>query len=577
MTLFRWVLLMSACAFAGAVLLPHGLQRLDREYPFQGIEIMPGDQEHYYAVRVREVIDGFPEVANAYFASPKDQPPLQPALPEFLIARVIQLLGLDVVPGFVFMKGLSSMLLFAAFTAFFCTLSGRPWESLLAVAGLLFAGSALHAPWDIIPFLTDTNFSIDFLRFARPVNPQWSALLFLLALTSLASWMKERRAWKTILAGGLTAALLYSYVYAWTYLGVTVALLFLWYVLRRDWMRVRDLLFFGCAFLLLGIPYLLNFRELLQHPWYAATAARQGLAEKRGLVFGVWSLLFPLLAFLSRRWWPQCFPLLIALAASGLLALNQQVITGLYLVPHHYHWYFVQPLAGITALLLFYEWGGRLLPSGKRRIGFSIVLLLTISFGLLQQWKAYPTVRAAWGERQHLAPLFAFLQGQTQPGVSVFATEAAGGVRDFTPIYTAADVTFAGHAPLFLTSFERTRDAFFLDLWLQGLAPEDAEERFLTDLRLDVSSRLHAIYYREALGGFERIPDDLLMEHAAAYRAYVPLSLEEKLQRSPMDFAVFSSDDPETEALKLLREAGSTVYTDQKYSVSRYSVLPQKN
>jgi hypothetical protein len=565
-TPFHFVTALLGLLFTLTVLLPHILQRFDVQYPFRGIEIMPGDQEQYYAARVREVMDGFSGGGNTFYSSPKDQPAMQPALAEWCIAQMARLFGLDAMPAFVLAKGILAFGLVLAMVSFFTLATGKKWESLLTVTILLFAGSALHAPWNLPGFLF-SSLSLDTLRFARLVHPLWSALWFFAALAALASWLRERGVRKILFMIFSFAMMLYSYVYAWTYFGALLGFLFLWTCVRRDAARVRDLLLLTAGITIFGIPYLLHTWVLIHHPWYADTAARLGLVHLRTPVFGVWAAVFLFLSPFANRAWRETAPLFPLLALSGILALNQQIITGIFLVPHHYHWYFLQPLAAGMLLLLVFSAVSTALHSPRVRQGATGVLLLgAISFGMVQQARAYREVRALWGSRQEYAPILAFLRERTQPGVVTYGTKPES-LSEMIPIYTSADLYSAGNANASLTPMERARETLFFALWLRGVLPEEAKQKFLSDLRAEVSSRIYGIYYRELMGQYTAIPDALLEEHARVYEQYFHLSQNEKLSLYPLHYLVIEPQTPQTDALTMLEREGGIVFDEGGYRV----------
>jgi hypothetical protein len=549
-TFFEATVLLSIL-FALVVLLPHLLQRIDPGYPFEGVEILPSDAEPHYAARVREIMDGFPTAANVFYSAPKDQPYLQPALPEWVIAHIAHATGLPVMSAFLLAKILGALLLFLILTGFFQAVTHRQWEPLLAVSLLLFAGTLLGTPWDLLKWIRGAFDVTPVLRFARPINPLWTAPWFFGALWLVAAWLKQRKTGLMLLAGGSAAVLLYSYVYAWMYLGITVALLFLWFLWKGDRARTWDLLLFAFVFLLLGLPYLGNLWEALHHPSYAETAARFGLIEKRTPIMGVWALLFLLLApFLQRRW-PWTRPLIPALALGGMLALNQHVITGQYLVPHHTHWYFLQPLASTFFLILLLSLLSPFLAHRPAilKVGGTILVLASLSFGILQQARAYKSLRHAWGELQMAAPVLRTLAREVRPGTVVAVTNRML-LRDLIAIYTSADLYSSNDANHYLIPLSVARERLFFHLWLEGVTPRAAETRFFGDLRRLLGARLHYLKYRELLGSYEAIPDEVLKEHLQAYREYVGRPLEEKL--AGIHFLVFTPEDARTPMHRLL-------------------------
>lgn len=539
---FLIALIAASLAFACIALLPHALQRVESEFPFQGIEIMPGDAEYYYAARVKEVHEGHWMAADAYRTT-KDHPFMKPTLPEAIIALPSRILGGDPVSWFVFSKGFFAIVLLVTFTGLLATITKRPWESLAASTAVFVAGSALSSPWNLFAFLADPNFNYGFLRFTRPINPQWSATLVFLTLWLLASWVSKRENWKIITASIVTAISLYSYFYSWTYIGAVCALLLAWFMWKRDKDRVRDLLKFAALFFVLGIPYFISLYQTTHYAFYPESAIRLGMVEKREVVLGVWIFVFVILSVITKCIWPKTWPILPVLSLGGLIALNQQLITGKYIVPHHYHWYFIFPLAAATFVIL--ALGLIKVSKQTKDVIIIAVIVLSVFFGGMQQYKAYAQVRNDWGERQVFTPVFDEIG--KHPGQVIYANTYASLLPDLIPVYTSSDVYTAANANLFMGPLERERDTFFFEMWIQGLTPEEASDRFYADLKNELSGRIYSIYYRELLGSYLDIPDEVVAEHIKAYSEFYALSLEEKLNLYPLDIVIITPWDEMTE------------------------------
>ncbi len=279
-----------ALVFSGAVLLPHILQRLDAASHFRGVEIMPTDAEIHYAARVREIFDGFWKTANTYYSAPKDQPFLQPPLPEAVPAVFARLTGIDPVRSFVGFAVVCAFVLLLTMVGAMTALTGRRWESLLAVCALVFVGALLGAPWDIGKFLSGTG-GFEALRFSRPINPLWSGIWFLACVWLTALWTRRRDRKLLLWCVPCLAVVVYSYVYAWSFLAASLALLTLWYAVRRDWARVLDLCMCGGLVALAAVPYLLQVASAMRHPLYAESSARIGLVLSHAPLVGVWTVI----------------------------------------------------------------------------------------------------------------------------------------------------------------------------------------------------------------------------------------------------------------------------------------------
>lgn len=554
-----------ALLFAAVTLYPHFLQRVDTTYRFKGIELMATDAEQHYGARIREIVDGHFATSNVFYHAPKDQPYLLPPIPEATVAIPAKLFGIDPVAFFVWSKAISAAALVLILVAFFAYITKRRWESLLGVTALLFAGTLLGAPWDIVAFFRG-DIEYDFLRFVRPFNPLWSTPWFFAAVGFLACWIEKRATWKIILAALCTVVTLYSYFYAWSYIGAVMVLLTCWYVYKREWKRLHDLGIFLVIFLVLGIPYEWNLWQTMHHPDYPESSKRLGMALRHTPVAGIWSILFLILSFFSRRFWPRSWPLLPALAIGGLLVLNQQVITGKYLVPHHYHWYFIFPLASVSVLILILSMLDRYVRFTWMKVIGSILLLLAAIFtGFFQQQKAYDGIREEWGEMQNWKPVIDALNADAKPGDTAFVSIMR--FADLITVYTPLDVYAASDANHYLVPFKRAEDVLWFRFWLEGITPVAAQKRFYSDLKLELSTRIYAIYYREAADDYLAIPDDVVAAHVASYKKYFALPLEEKLTEYPLDYIVVLPTDPKTAALTSILGRSDKIYDQDGYQI----------
>ncbi len=552
--------------FGLTVLVPHILQHTDGSHPFRGVELMPTDAEIHYSARVREVWDGHLAVSNTFYKEPKDLPYLQPPYPEAAVSLLAWFFGTEPATMFVWSRGFFAFILVLVLTSCMTAISGRKWESLIAVTCLLFAGSMLSAPWDLGALITGSH-PFEALRFSRPINPLWTVPWFAGALLFLSRWLKNRSTMTIIWSALCTTVLLYSYVYAWTLIGVAMAVLFIRFLILRDWKRVGDMLLFGAIFFALGTPYLLNLWETLHHPFYASASQRFGMSDVRTPVIGVWAIVFLCVPFLTRKLWKEQWWLLFGLALASILLLNQHVLTGSHMVPHHYHWYFIQPLASLTTVLAALWLLSHIrVPSVVRTAGASVICILAVSIGLLVQIRAYPAAAEEWGSRQYLGPVIESLQS-LPADAAIYAQDRW--LLDLLPIYTSLNVYSATNANTYLVNPQQVRDVYWFELWTQGFDPGTGLTQFKTDMRFTVSSRVYNIYYRELLGSYDRIPDDVLEELATDYAAYARLPLADKLCRWPLDYVVFADTDEQTPAWNQIRENTDQVLTGSGFTVGR--------
>lgn len=558
--------------FGGISVLPHVWLRVDAGSSFAGVEIQATDAETHYASRVRETYDGEPLAANVYFAGTKHQPYFFPPLPEFTIAVIGKAFGLDAARAVLLSRFLFGAALWFVMAGFLTAMSRRWAASLLATAAVMLAGPVFSGPWIVTQLLQGTAGAIEFLPFSRPINPEWSLTLFFAALWAFTVWNKTSSRRALACAGAFTIAAVYSYIYVWTVLGVVYAAFGIRALIRRDWKQTRHLLFLGLVIAVGAMPYVWNMRQASLHPNYLETARRLGMVVSRAPVVSV--TLIVLLALAAAVWkrLGEAGFLAMSLGLALAVALNQQIVSGQALAAPHYHWYFVKPLAIALLVLLAWMW---LEDTAKERRGYArqaasvawwCAIGFSLIFGVMYQRASYLASRSLWLDLQRTGPALAYLDSHLAASKVVYARDV---IRELVPVYSSANVYWATNAGNYLSSDRRSLDAYFFDLWVDGVTADQAAAEFPDKRRAELSSRIHAIYYREAAGDISAMPDAEVEAAAKAYREYLALSDDERLRAYQLDFAVLKKDLPETPAVIALKTRSSLLYQDEAYEIYR--------
>ena len=557
--------------FACAVALPYVVQRMDPKANYQGIVMMPTDAETHYAARVREITDGFWETGNTFYSEPKHQPFLQPPVPEMAMAATAWILHVDPVYGLLLFSILGAIALVCTMVGFLSRVTGTKWIALLAVVVLLFAGKFLGSPWEILSIVklpTPESPVFDYLRFSRPVNPLWTVPWFFGFLWLLTAYLERggRMRWAAMLA--ILLVLLWSYVYAWTFTLVILVLLTTFLYFSGEKQKARQIAGLLIAFGILSLPYLWHLYETAHHPFFLESSQRLGMVRTHMPIVGIWALIFPVVALVSRSLWPRHWLLILACSLAGIIALNQHVITGSFIVPHHYHWYFIQPLASVfTIIALCIAWKHlNRLPKLTQPL-FCVLVAFCVVWGFWQQYGRYREMAPLWASFQQYAPVMEYFKEHGKAGEVVYSTQ--WDLMDLLPVYTSVDVYTSTNANNYLVPHNRARDVYFFELWLKGVTTQQAAKDFSTTRRKELSSRIYAIYYREELGDYAKIPDAVVAKYLAEYRAYVRKPLSEKIQLYPLTYVVLKNTDDLTPELRSVISQGSTIWSDNGWNIVR--------
>ncbi len=518
---YHWSALVLACIAAVIVFAPNVM--LWREPQFHGIEMMMLDAENHYLARITEVSQGHATASDTFF-SDKSLPYATPPLGEELIAMFGKLVHLEPARAAIVSKPISIFFVVLLIYALSFALSGSRIASLLATAiPVLGYNLIAFSPAPFFDLLRGSPWGGPFLFFSRLVNPSISGIFLFGALYLIFREFFQReqaRWWMAGAIGWLVGLTTYITPFAYTFLGLVLLLSFAWFLTRRDYARAGFVFFAGTIGLLATIPFLLNYIALAALPGYAHLSQFLGLVHHRTIILGV---LVPLMIVVVALLWPKEFSrpgrsFFLILSAALVCVLNQQLITGSYIQPGHYHWYLTKPLAGILAGLFIGYGIQRFLPVRARVPATALILAVLVynSMGFLSPW--YASTRANALSQQDYGPLVAYLNTIDSPQV----VWADGDTSDFIPIYTADDAPNSvniGSYPLPESFFE---NRLYLEYRLRGVTPKNFESVIRSEAH-HVGDRLWGVWLREQFGDPSAVPEEEFTKLSQGYAAFYAL------------------------------------------------------
>lgn len=516
----HWPALALALLMGAMVVAPYAY--FTREPSYAGVALWGEASEEYYVARVEEVYNGYPLLRNVYLPY-KDVPYIVPALGEDLVAYSGEALRVSAAAINIVWKFFSPLLAFLLIYALAFSVSRSRGTGLLAGAAAMLGLDLLSYPAHLLPLLRGVGVG-DGLFWARPVNPEISGTLLFGALLVLYQGYyrgDKPRWWHTLLLGLLIGAALYISVFIWVFLGALLTILFLVELWRRHRPEALGMLGAGLLALASAIPFISNYLHARAYPTYANVAMQQGIAPLHTPEVGVWIFVLLLLPLV---WWPKSYArartLFIAAAAALFIVLNQQVITGVYLQPAHFHSYITKPLV-LVLLSLYVGYFCTRIPSRLLRIEvFAVPVIVLLLFGIMSQVHFYelhaPDSRAA----QAYAPLLAYLDAR--PEETVFNNcESAYPclLSEYISMYTADNAPGSKYAALSLARPGYFQELLFLHYRLMGVTAEEALPAMERD-QADILMRLYGEYWQLHDGTPSAVPKDEIAQLARAYASY---------------------------------------------------------
>lgn len=561
----HWAALVLALIAALVVFTPTIMLWMEPEY--QGIEMMMLDAENHYFARVQQVYEGDITIRSTFLradATPYATPPLG----EIIIAFFGKLFGLDAARAAVVSKPFSVAAIVLLIYAFAFSLSRSKSAALIATALPVFGYSLIaFSPAPLLQLFSGSSQGGPFLFFSRLVNSSISGLFLFGTLFIMYRTLFEHRTVTWLGAGALGVLVgtsIYISPYTFSFLGVLLFLLWVWFLVRREQQLALHTFLAGVIALVLIIPFVLNTVQLSALPEYERLARFLGLIARREVVLG---LLLPLMIVVVALLWPRQFSrpgrtFLLLAGAALVVVLNQQLLTGTMLQTGHYHWYITKPLAGIVAGLFAGFLITRYMTAyfARATTVFVLVLLVYNSLGFLAPW--YEETRAAALEQQRYGPLVLYLATLPQKEI-VWADEE---VSDFIPIYTAhgsPNSINLGSYPLPETYFD---NRLFLEYRLRDVAPEDFEATIRHEGE-HVGNRLWGVWLRELTGDPSAVPEESYAHLTAGYAAFYNQPFDEAFRALGITIVVTEHNFESRAAYSFLQEVTTigtfTVYRAQ--------------
>lgn len=517
----HWAALLLALVASLIVLAPNAM--LWREPEFKGIEMMMLDAENHYLARVAEVSQGHVTAGNTFLPD-KDIAYATPALGEGIIAFFGKAVHLEPARAAVVSKSISVFFITLLIYALAFALSGSLTASLLAAAVPVLGYNLIaFSPAPFLDLLRGSPSGGPFVFFSRLVNPSIAAIFMFASLLLMFRefFQRERTTLLSVTIVGLLVGLtLYVTPFTYTFLGLVIFLSLLWFLMQKKYEKASYVFLSGTVGLLVAIPFLINYMALSALPGYEHLSQFLGLVHRREFILGS---LLPLMALTAGFLWPKQFSkpgkaFFLILCAALLLVLNQQLLTGSYLQPGHYHWYLTKPIAGIIAGLFAGYLVERFVPIRVRIPATAVLVALLVynSMGFLAPW--YQSTRANALSQQSYGPLVEYLN-TTQARQVVWTDEYSS---DFIPIYTHHDAPNSinvGSYPIPQTFFE---ERLFLEYRLRGVLPKDFETLIRAESH-HVGDRLWGLWLREKFGDPSAVPEEEFGKLSQGYAAFYAL------------------------------------------------------
>ncbi len=401
---------------------------------WQGITPTFGD-ETFYLARVQTIVKGHITAGNPYFMEHSDGPPLVIFAGVWLNA-LPQLAGFSLNVSLLINFVLWSLVFVASLYWLFRELRVPPW---IAVFGTMFL--YIQSYWHVW----------------RPVNLQTVYPLYFLFYLTLLRLIREQSRKNIILVGLTTGSTFYLFAYLWQTIVITLGLLFLYALARKDWPLLKATLLSSCIGGVIGLPVPL-YALWLSHtsPYFWESVGRLGLVNTHlpmaeVIYSGGW--IGAVLALLAILFWRTralredkefiFLSLFLTLSGFGLWIMQgSNLITGKLLETGEHVRLLIQPwLVFSTISIGVFLWKQRTHISKELRTLSVIVIALLSAVSVQYAYQRFSPFlitqvdRGAWQTAQLYAKPFAWLQNAEKDPVVVWSNPE-NYLTTYLPIFT---------------------------------------------------------------------------------------------------------------------------------------------
>ncbi len=403
-------------------------------YQWQGFTPMFGDEGFYYA-HVQTIAEGYYNDGNPYFFEHRFDPPL-------------------VVFGGAWLNALP-LLLGVPFNAAML-LNFVLWSlAFAAVAYLLYREFAVPKWMSVVGVIA--LYMQCYPHIFRPANLQPVYPFYFLFYLALSRLMRERSKTNILLLSAVSASTFYLFSYLWQAVVVTLGLLVLYALVRRDWQFFKSVLLSSVLSGILGLPAVL-YTFWLSHtsPYFWESIARFGLVYTRipmaEIVYsGGW--IGAILAFLALLYWrspalrTEEFRRLCLFATIGGLGLwitqGSNALTGILVeTGEHVRMLILPWVLFVTVILGAYLWrrhADLALPVRTLSVAAIGIFVLASAYYTQHYFMSFVAMpdsrRDAWVEEQNFAKPFEWLQAHEQNAVVVWS-DPHDEITSTLPIFT---------------------------------------------------------------------------------------------------------------------------------------------
>lgn len=509
---------------------------------YKGMPFFPIDDEEFYLTRMQEITDGHPLAGSMFFYEAKDLPPLMAPTADYVYVGVSKILHTSLPTAMVILKFVFPAVLFLLVYSLALKLTRdrqeiSEWVSLLCATTVVFG-------FDLVGLSLDGGFML----WARPVNPIFGAIFLFLFLNTLVDIYLGVKplSWKKIVLGAVLplALMISSYFFSWTLAVIIMGLTFILMMGEKRYKEAAKLIYVLFGGIVLATPYWILFFKARGYALYQEAAIRFGLIfTHQPLGNKLLFLAIPVFAIIwfvrRNRGEGRFFKFGLISLFAGLIALNQQVITGQTVWPFHYVSYTI-PLVYIFILIALARLVGDKLTKHVK-VASIVLVVLVVGICSYRTTLAYKSHEDLFVARQEWMPVFNWINANTATDSVFLVDPDTHDFETFIPAYTHSYV-YTGESGYMLIPHERFVHNYLVYLRLRGIKEADLSEYIKNNFD-DTTQRLYTnIFLAQHNNSFGTPPDPVfdqtIKDLPVLYSTFLKQPFRSELEKYKLDYLV---------------------------------------
>ena len=511
---------------------------------YQGIYFSATDSELYYTSRIQEIRDGYYGIGNSYLHENKNDPYLVPVLGEIMMAGFGKIFNLDIAEIMIYGSRLFfPIILFIAIYFFAFFLQKDKKIALLSSIAIFLGSNIVYHFQDVFNIFKGFTTSASFSSYLQPINAQISSMVFFLFMAVFYLALSKKKTYLWVLSGLLLGTGFNLHFYIWAFILSFSFLLIFFFLLIKDYERLKIIINTLSVGIILSIPYFYMLLKAMNTPQYGYAVNNQGMISTHALILGKVSLLtIAIFLFISKFFkLPKNlnYYFLLALVLNTFVVINQQVITGKELYQSHFHFYYNTPVLFIIAFIALGLFLKKYLPKFKNLI----IFLLTIFF----IYNAFIVYNDAFDENfdrfadwQKYGPIVQWINDNNLKNKVILSEDLI--LDSIIPAYTSTDVYLAEQASWYFVPQERIEHNYLTYLWLKGIKINEIENYFNKHKR-EISTMSSLDIPGKHYSCTDCITPQMIQYLSEKYKDFYNNNILEQLKKYQVDYLISSNED----------------------------------